>query len=125
MRLKNTGKLGEKLKDKTLRKMEYELGDNFYNCLLLIDADNRSHEEQYCMPHQIGNIIDRWLYLQKNGLSMKGYKLPVDGNDVMEVLHIEPSAKVKECLNWLMKFAFNNPKISREELLKQIKQFKK
>lgn len=125
MRLKSTGRFGEKLKDKTLRKMEYELGDNFYNCLLLIDADNCSHEEEYCMPHQIGNIIDRWLYLQRNGLSMKGYKLPVDGNDVMEVLHIEPSAKVKECLNWLMKFAFNNPKISREELLKQIKQFKK
>ena len=124
MRCKNWGKNCEHMKDKSLRKMEYELGDNMMDCLVLIDADNKAHAPEYCMPNQVQHIIERLEYFKENGLSMKGYKLPVDGNDVMKVLGIEPCATVKGCLNWLMKFAFVNPKITKEELLNKIKQFK-
>lgn len=124
MRTKNWGDNCNHMKDKTLRKMQYELGDNMMKCLELIDADNKAHAIEYCMPNQVRNIIKRLEQFKEEGMSMENYKLPVNGDDVMEVLRIEPCAKVKECLNWLLKFAFNNPKISREELLKNIKQFR-
>lgn len=124
MRTKNFGDDCSHMKDKTLRKMQYELGDNMMKCLELIDADNKAHAPEYCMPNQVENILKRLEQLREEGMSMENYKLPVNGDDVMEVLGIEPCAKVKECLNWLLKFVFNNPKISREELLRNIKQFK-
>ena len=43
----------------------------------------------------------------------------------MEVLGIEPCTKIKECLDWLMKFAFANPTSSKEIFLKKIKEFGK
>lgn len=123
MRTKTVGNDCTHMKDKTLRKMQYELGDNMMKCLELIDADNKAHAPEYCMPNQVENIVKRLKQFKEEDTSMENYKLPVNGNDVMEVLGIEPCAKVKECLNWLLKFAFNNPKISREELLTKIKQY--
>lgn len=123
MRTKNFGNDCSHMKDKTLRKMQYELGDDMMKCLELIDADNKAHAPEYCMPNQVENIKKRLEKFKEDGTSMENYKLPVNGNDVMEALGIEPCAKVKECLDWLMKFAFNNPKISREELLTKIKQY--
>ena len=123
MRTKNFGDNYTHMKDKTLRKMQYELGDNMMKCLELIDADNKAHAPEYCMPNQVENIVKRLKQFKEEGTSMENYKLPVNGDDMMEVLGIEPCAKVKGCLNWLLKFAFNNPKISREELLKKIKQY--
>ena len=123
MRTKNFGKYCAYMKDKTLRKMQYELGDDMMKCLELIDADNKAHAPEYCMPNQVENIVKRLKQFKEEGTSMENYKLPVNGNDVMKVLGIEPCAKVKECLYWLLKFAFNNPKISREELLTKIKQY--
>ena len=125
MRTKNFGDNCTHMKDKTLRKMQYELGDNMMKCLELIDADNKAHAPEYCMPNQVENIKKRLEKFKEDGTSMENYKSPVNGNDVMEVLGIEPCAKVKECLDWLMKFAFVNPKITKEELLNNIKQFKK
>ena len=125
MRTKNFGDNYTHMKDKTLRKMQYELGDNMMKCLELIDADNKAHAPEYCMPNQVENIKKRLEKFKEDGTSMENYKLPVNGNDVMEVLGIEPCAKVKECLDWLMKFAFVNPKITKEELLNKIKQLKK
>lgn len=120
MRCKNWKDDCHNMKDKSLRKMEYELGNNLYKCLRLIDADNKAHAEEYCMPNQVSHIVERLQYFKENGLTMKNYKLPVDGNDVMECLNIQPCSEVKKCLEWLLKFAFNNPKITREELIKKI-----
>lgn len=125
MRTKNFGNNCTHMKDKTLRKMQYELGNNMMKCLELIDADNKAHAPEYCMPNQVENIKKRLDKFNEDGTSTENYKLPVNGNDVMEVLGIEPCARVKECLDWLMKFAFVNPKITKEELLNKIKQFKK
>lgn len=124
MRTKNWNNNCNHMKDKSLRKMQYELGDDMAKCLELIDADNKAHAAECCMPNQVQNIKKKLKKFKEEGTSMENYKLPVNGNDVMEVLGIKPCVKVKECLDWLMKFAFVNPKITKEELLKQIKQFK-
>lgn len=113
------------MKVKSLLKLEYEWGeDNFNDCLDLIDADNLSHGKDYCMPNQVKHIREKVIELEKQGISMFDYHLPINGNDVMETLGIPPSSEVKDCLKWVMKFAYNNPNITREKLLKQIKQWK-
>lgn len=45
------------------------------------------------------------------------YELPVSGDDVMEIMKIGPSKKVKEYLDLLWKFVFNNPKEKDREIL--------
>ena len=57
----------------------------------------------------------------EEGIAMFGYKLPVDGNDVMEVKGIEPGAKVKTYLTRLLDVAFINPKITRDECVNILK----
>ena len=111
------------MKEKKLHKLEYLLGDNFYKCLDLIDADNKSHGKEYCLPNQVDRILKIEKTMQEEGKSLIGYKLPVNGNDVMEALNIPPSKDVDKCLKWLMTFVYNKPKITREELLKNIKQY--
>lgn len=124
MRTKQFGDDLETMNTKSLLKLEYELGkDNFDGCLDLIDADNLSHGKEYCMPNQVKHIREKVNELEKQGISMFDYHLPINGNDVMETLGIPPSSEVKDCLKWAMKFAYNNPNITREKLLKQIKQF--
>lgn len=126
MRTKLFGDTIEGVQTKTLFKMEYELGRrHFNNCLDLIDADNKSHGKKFCTPCQVENIRKRVDEYEQQGISLFDYKLPINGNDIMEILDIPPSRKVKECLQWVMKFVYNNPVISRKELLKQIKQYKR
>lgn len=109
------------MKEKKLHKLEYLLGDNFYKCLDLIDADNKSHGKEYCLPNQVDRILKIEKTMQEEGKSLIGYKLPVNGNDVMEAFNIQPSKDVDKCLKWLMTLVYNKPKITREELLNNLK----
>ena len=48
------------------------------------------------------------------------YKLPVDGNDVMKALNIEPGKKVKEALDMLLQEAFKNHDLTKEDCIQLI-----
>lgn len=48
------------------------------------------------------------------------YKLPVDGNDVMNALNIEPGKKVKEALDMLLQEAFKNHDLTKEDCIQLI-----
>lgn len=124
MRIKSWGDDLKHMKMKKLHKLEYSLGKYFFKCLDLIDADNKSHGKDYCLHNQVNKILEIEKENQKNGTSMIGYKLPVNGRDIMDKLNIPPSKKVDECLKWLLKFAFIKPNITKEELIKNLKQFK-
>jgi poly(A) polymerase len=52
---------------------------------------------------------------------MFGYKLPINGNDVMEVLNIQPCKTVKSVLDKLMGIAYEWPRITREYCIDTIK----
>lgn len=52
---------------------------------------------------------------------MYGYKLPINGNDVMEVLNIQPCKTVKSVLDKLMGIAYEWPRITREYCIDTIK----
>jgi putative nucleotidyltransferase with HDIG domain len=124
MRTKNWGDDCSHMKDKSLRKFQYECGDKYYGMLLsLIDADNKAHAPEHCLPNQTRNIDDRSADMIWDDTDMRRYKLPIDGNDVMRVKGLKPGREVKECLDYALKIAFNNPKLSKEEFLKLIKSY--
>lgn len=116
----------EYTKDKSLRKLQYKCGDydTFIDLLTLIHADNISHATAYCMPNQAGEVVDRTRCMMLQKMDMFDYKLPIDGNDVMEAKGLQPGRKVKECLDYALKLAYNNPKMDRETMLKHIKGYK-
>lgn len=115
----------EHMKDKKLRKLQYKCGcRKFFELSTLIHADNNAHAEGYCLPNQIPMLWKRTNQMIDDWTDMFDYELPIDGNDVMEVKGIEPGKDVRECLDYAMKLAYNNPRITREELLKHIKGYK-
>lgn len=50
-------------------------------------------------------------------INMFNYKLPVNGNDIMEVLGIGPSSEVKIAKNFLLDIAYANNNITKEECI--------
>ena len=122
MRTKQWGDTCEYMKDKTLRKLQYQCGyARFFELLTLIDADNKSHAIDHCLPNQVYMIDKLTNRMVDDKTDMFDYELPINGNDVMFIKGIKPGKEVKECLEYAMKLAYNNPKITRTELLKHIK----
>ena len=109
------------MKMKTFRKLMYKCKteERFIHLMEVIDADNNAHKKEHCLPHQVENIVNMMEREINYNTSMFGYKLPIDGNDVMEILGIEPGPNVKKYLG-----AFNNPNITKEQCIKEIKHFK-
>lgn len=52
---------------------------------------------------------------------MFGYKLPVNGDDVMEILKIGPCSTIKSVLDRLMEVAYEDPTITKDYCIKTIK----
>ena len=110
--------------DKALRKFQYacETLSRFELCLRLIHADNMAHAEKYCSPNQFDKIMKRSFDMIGEGEAMFGYKLPIDGNDIMEFKKIEPGPDVKKYQEYLLKIAYNGVgKLDRETCFKHIK----
>ena len=125
MRTKQWGDTCEHMKDKTLRKLQYQCGyARFFELMTLIDADNKSHAIDHCLPNQVYTINKYTNRMVNDKTDMFDYKLPINGDDVMFIKGIKPGRDVKECLDYAMKLAFNNPKITKTELLKHIKGYK-
>lgn len=125
MRTKQWGDTCEHMKDKTLRKLQYQCGyARFFELLTLIDADNKSHAIDHCLPNQVYMINKYTNRMVDDKTDMFDYKLPINGDDVMFIKGIGPGRDVKDCLEYAMKLAYNNPKITRTELLKHIKGYK-
>ena len=115
-----------KIKDKTLRKLQYECKtfDRFMNLLSLIDADNKSHAPEYCLHDNVNNIIEKVKEMSVNNTTMFDYKLPVNGNDVMVIKGLKPGREIKEVLDYVLKLCFNNPLITKEECIKHVRGYK-
>ena len=126
MRTKNWGDDCSHMKDKSLRKLQYDCSTaTRYSMLLsLIDADNKAHAPEYCLNSQGRLIDDRTAEMIEENTDMFGYRLPIDGNDIMAIKGLKPGREVKECLDYALKLAFNSPKIDKETLLKHIKGYK-
>ena len=51
---------------------------------------------------------------------MFGYKLPINGEDVMRGLNLKPGVVVKNMLDSFLKMSFMNPNITRETCIKHL-----
>lgn len=121
MRTKSFGDDCAKLKDKSIRKLQLALGDTFELTMDLIDADNKSHKEEYCLLNQVRIIKEKSNKLVEQGLDAFKLKLPVNGEDIISYKNIEPGPKVKSYLDYLTKLWLNNPLITKEECFKHIR----
>ena len=116
MRTKNFGDNCDKIKPKNLNKLIYtcKTKERYKRLIEVIECDNLSHEPLH-------NIYGQYWYFMKHLDSpMFGYKLPIDGNEIMYVLGIEPGVEVKMIMDKLIKHAFSNPDINKEQCIKQL-----
>ena len=116
MRTKNFGDNCEKIKPKHLNKLIYQCGDiNRYTKLCkVIECDNLSHAKDSCIIGQYDyfmNQLDSPLF---------NYKLKVSGNDIMDILKIQPGYEIKLIQDRLLKQIFNKPNMSYDECIKII-----
>jgi hypothetical protein len=111
---------------KTFNKFVYSCkNETIFNQLMaLIDADNKSHSHLYCLTHQVTNMLNIVTKQKMDGTFMVGYELPIDGYDVMEITGIKSGPDVKKYLDFCLKLAFVNPKITKEDCIKKIKNLK-
>ena len=119
MRTKNFGNDCEKIKTKHFNKLAYTCKNEYrYKSLArVIDCDNNSHKAE----HNITGQYDYFVRHIDDAAKMFNYKLPVDGNDVMDVLKISGGVLVKKVLERLMNRAYPNPDtLTKDSCLKQI-----
>jgi tRNA nucleotidyltransferase (CCA-adding enzyme) len=119
MRTKNFGNDCVKIKPKSFNKLAHNCKNEYlYKALArVIDCDNNSHKAE----HNITGQYDYFISHLDDAVKMFNYKLPVNGNDVMDVLKISGGVLVKKVLDRLMVRAYPNPDtLTRESCLKSI-----
>lgn len=123
MKTKQWGAKAERMKDSSLRALQWACGDEacFEELLQLIDADNRSHAEGYCMPEQVELIRQRAAELVAQGLDLFSYHPPFSKEWLREKLF--PLRSVDECLTFLREKACKKPLRSEQEWLYLVEEF--
>ena len=119
MRTKSFGNDCVKIKPKSFNKLAHNCKNEYlYKALArVIDCDNNSHKAE----HNITGQYDYFVSRINDAVKMFNYKLPVNGNDVMDVLKISGGVLVKKVLDRLMVRAYPNPDtLTRESCLKSI-----
>lgn len=99
------------MKPKHLRKLQFacQTEERFGQLLLLIDADNMSHAEGYCLRGQVQRIIECTEQMKQEGSAMFGFQLPFSGKEIMQLKGIAPGPAVKDCLGYILKLAYVDP----------------
>lgn len=118
MRTKNYGYCCEKMKISQFNKFAYECGNfkRFERVCRVIEDDNYAHAKDHIIIGQYDALIDKTI-----GSVMFGYKLPINGNDIMNEFSIKPGPDVKNVLDQVLHCAFNDPNITREVALSYAK----
>ena len=102
------------------RKFMYHCGSS-RKLQVVLSMDE--HLYDYFFDFYYGEECNMFREYENANLMFYTYKLPVDGNDVMEVLGIGPSEKVKIALDRLLDFVFANPDHSdRDNLMRYLEQ---
>jgi poly(A) polymerase len=126
MRTKQAGHGAKYIKDKTLNKLLYQCGtfERFCSLMRIIECDNMSHAEEHCIVDQYDSLVKK-VSESEDHMRMFGYKLPVTGDDIMEILGIEPGPLIAEINKRLLNQAFLDPGISRGRCIQLLPGIKK
>lgn len=124
MLMKPWGDDASLMRDKSLRKVQYlcSNADTFESLLLLVDADNRSHAEGYCMPQQVSWVRKASLRLVEEGTAMFDFELPISQGELLQMMR-DDKELAQRCYCHLLKLAFANPRRTREAWLHEVAQF--
>lgn len=95
-------------------KKMYSLVTRTYTCISRKTTINEEFLGEKC-------LFEQWADENFYGDIMFGYELPVNGNDIMNILNIGPSHKIKEVLDFLTYTAIKYPSTTKEEFIKIIK----
>jgi len=114
MRTKASGDKGE-MSDKSLRKLQNDLGNHLELTLDLIDADNISHSKNSNMYNQVSNIKNKLKILKEK--DPKIVKLPLNGFEIQNIFRLTPGEKIGEILKHVQDLYFENPNITKEETI--------
>ncbi|MDE6928299.1 MAG: hypothetical protein K2P06_06190, partial [Muribaculaceae bacterium] len=74
-----------------------------------------SHPERPSLAGQVPAIRKRAAEFKASGTEMFGFNLPIQSPHIRKLLQIQPGRKVELCKDYLMKCAFENPKLNREK----------
>lgn len=71
----------------------------------------------------INPSLDEVIQTMPKGINHYGYKLPVNGGDIMKHFNIPSGPLIKQCLDYLINVSFSNPDISANECYEKIEPF--
>ncbi len=112
--------------DKVVRRVQYECEtqERFSNLMKLMQADRMSVPDKYKEPDFYIIMMNYSSKLIDKKEDMFGYKLPVNGDDIMKIKGIPGGHDVRVIKEALLNHAIkSNPKMSRESAIKFIKGF--
>ena len=123
---KNWGYECERMKDKSLRKLQYacRTWERFQELMIIVYADNMSHAQEYCMPRQSEVMLERTRQMMQEGSAMFGFRPVLTGEEIMQIKGFGPGPQIKKCQDYLMALAFNNPLMTRDDVIKFLKGFR-
>lgn len=105
-----------------LRKFGIKYGSLYKDCVKLIHS--------YILSWYTDDVHLEWLQIFENNIkTLEQYKtmfddttvLPVDGFDIMKWFELKPSAKVKELMNKAWEFYYVNPRLTKKDLEKMLR----
>lgn len=127
MRTKGWGNLPDPRSLPGIRRMQLRLGSrqNFENALALIDADNRAHAPEYCMPDQVACILELAAEDASRGVNMYDYKLPVPLRRIMKIVGVKhpDHPEVRDYVKRLLDKACDNPKLTRGDCERMVQRW--
>lgn len=111
------------MKDKHLRKMQYlaTSPERLELWLQLIDADNRSHAEGFCMYRQADLIRQHSKQLVDDGTALFTYRPPLSGDEIMQITGTGPGKHIRDYQLRLLKWTIKKPLRSRREWVTLVK----
>lgn len=109
-------------KPKKTRQIIRECGDNLYDLMKLIEADNMSHHPDYCLYNQVKSFYEE---VEKLKLEEKTIiPLPINGNDIMKQFKIPAGPEIGKIISKMQELFDEDPKRTKEDLIRLYKEGK-
>ena len=98
-------------KDSSVRRFANKLGEDIDNIRLLTVADTKSFDDE---------LFDRVKSLEQKNMLLPKEEL-FNGNELIEIFNKPAGKWINEAKEYIRNLQFENPKITKEEVLKKLK----